>query len=192
MGKGMPASTPAQSSGPSRAEFTAAYREHVGFVWRELVRQGAPSASLEDALQEVFVVTHRHWGVWEGRVSMRSWLFGVARRVAANQRRTLSRHRHKLDSMPTPPPERAFDEQLAARDRLDVLARVVEQLEPERREVFVLAELEGWSAPEIADALQIKLNTVYSRLRRARASVMATMAEHDADQPNRSDHGRAR
>ncbi len=174
------------------AEFTAAYRAHVAFVWRELARQGVPPAMLEDALQEVFVIAHRHWGAWEGRASMRAWLHGVARRVAANQRRGQRRHQTKLDELPAPAPEPPFDEQLAARDRLDVLARVVAELEPERREVFVLAEIEGMSAPEIADALQCKLNTVYSRLRRARATVARVMAELEDERTPRSDDGRAR
>jgi RNA polymerase sigma-70 factor (ECF subfamily) len=163
----------------SKTEFDAAYRAHFGFVWRVLARQGVPDAALEDAVQEVFMVAHRHWGAWDGRASLRAYLFGVARRVAATSRRTHQRHRNKLDAMPERAPEVAIDDQFDDRQRLDHLAAAIAQLEPERQDVIVLSDIEGLSAPEIADALGCKLNTVYSRLRRARRVVAEAMASFD-------------
>lgn len=160
----------------SNTEFDAAYRAHFGFVWRVLARQGVPEAALEDAAQEVFMVAHRHWGAWHGRASIRAYLFGVARRVAATSRRTRERQRNKLGGMPARSPDVALDDRLEDRQRLDHLAAVIEQLDPDRRDVFVLSDVEGLSAPEIADALGCKLNTVYSRLRRARGAVTEAMA----------------
>ena len=55
------------------------------------------------------------------------------------------------------------------RQQIDLLDRVLEQLLDEQRVVFVMAEIEQFSVPEIATALGVKLNTVYSRLRLARA-----------------------
>lgn len=163
----------------SKTEFDAAYRANFGFVWRVLARQGVPDAALEDAAQEVFMVAHRHWGAWHGRASIRAYLFGVARRVAATSRRTQQRQRNKLDNMPARSPEAGLDDQFDDRQRLDHLAATIDQLDPERRDVFVLSDIEGLSAPEIADALGCKLNTVYSRLRRARARVIEAMASFD-------------
>jgi RNA polymerase sigma-70 factor (ECF subfamily) len=171
---------------PSRAaktEFDAAYRAHFGFVWRALARQGVPAAVLEDAAQEVFMVVHRHWGAWHGRASLRAYLFGVVRRVAATSRRTHERQRDKLGGMPARAPEVALDDQFADRQRLNRLAAAIAQLDPERRDVFVLSDIEGLSAPEIADALGCKLNTVYSRLRRARATLIDAMAASDRARP---------
>lgn len=167
---------------PSRAsktEFDAAYRTNFGFVWRVLARQGVPTAALEDAAQEVFMVAHRHWGAWHGRASIRAYLFGVARRVAATSRRTHERQLSKLGGMPARSPEVALDDQFEDRQRLDHLAAAIARLDPERRDVFVLSDIEGLSAPEIADALGCKLNTVYSRLRRARGAVSEAMAAFD-------------
>ncbi|MFV8751015.1 RNA polymerase sigma factor [Nannocystaceae bacterium ST9] len=180
----------------TKAEFEAAYRAHFGFVWRVLARQGVPAVALEDAAQEVFMVAHRHWGAWEGQASIRAYLFGVARRVAGTARRTRQRQQTKLDALPEPPRDPAIDEQFDDRQRLDRLARAIERLEPSRREVFVLADVEGLSAPEIADALGCKLNTVYSRLRRAREAIVHAMAELDArashERPRRIANDRAR
>lgn len=163
----------------SKTEFDAAYRAHFGFVWRVLARQGVPAAALEDAVQEVFMVTYRHWGAWHGRASLRAYLFGIARRVAATWRRTQERQRSKLDGLPERSPESGLDDQLDNRQRLDHLAAAIDRLDPDRRDVFVLSDIEGLSAPEIADALGCKLNTVYSRLRRARAMVIEAMASLD-------------
>ncbi|NVB42305.1 RNA polymerase sigma factor [Pseudenhygromyxa sp. WMMC2535] len=167
-------------------EFSALYRAHFGYAWRTLARYGVPRASLEDAAQEVFMIVLRRFGTWSGRASFRAWLHGVARRVASAQRRRQHRHQRKLEALDQrgEPPRVALDQQLDERRRLDALAEAIERLEPRRREVFVLTELEGLSAPEIADALGCKLNTVYSRLRRARADINREMAAHYG-----ADHG---
>ncbi|HVI03473.1 MAG TPA: RNA polymerase sigma factor [Enhygromyxa sp.] len=195
---------PARDQPALSAEFEALYHAHFEFVWRLLRRFGVPVAALDDATQDVFVVVHRRFGAWEQRASVRAWLFGVAKRVAANHRRGLERHARKVAALPEPATPRLLDERVADRDHLEQVAKAIDGLAPERREVYVLAYLEGLSAPEIADALGCKLNTVYSRLRRARAELAAALAEQrsrDEFDPadmvaagigQRSDHGRAR
>jgi RNA polymerase sigma-70 factor, ECF subfamily len=159
------------------AEFEALYHEHFEFVWRTLRRFGVASAALDDATQDVFVVVHRRFGAWEQRASIRAWLFGVSKRVAAKHRRGLERHARKVAALPEPSAPAQLDDRVADRERLERIAEAIATLTPERREVYVLAELEGLSAPEIADALGCKLNTVYSRLRRARADLDAALAD---------------
>lgn len=161
------------SSPADQAEFESLYRDHFAFVWRTLRRFAVADASLEDTAQEVFLIAHRRLGAWHEWSSPRAWLFGVARRVAADHRRSRDRHARKLAALPEldgPPP---VDERLDQQQRLRVVAEAIAALAPERRTVYVLAELEGLSAPEIAQACEIKLNTVYSRLRRARRDVAA-------------------
>jgi RNA polymerase sigma-70 factor (ECF subfamily) len=161
-------------------EFAEAYRANVEFVWRVLARRGVPDEQLEDATQEVFVVMHRRWGAW-GSDSPRAWLFGVAKRVAGTQHRAQQRRARKLAALPAPAEPARLDQRLEDRARLDALARAVDSLDPERHAVFTLIEIEQLSAPEAAVALGCKLNTVYSRLRRARASIVRAMAEFDAE-----------
>jgi RNA polymerase sigma-70 factor (ECF subfamily) len=165
---------------PLSADFAAAYRVHVDFVWRVLARRGVPDEQLEDATQEVFVIMHRHWGAW-GSDSPRAWLYGVARRVASTQHRTRQRRSRKLAALRASIAEPRADERLEDLDRLDALARALDELDADRRDVLVLIEIEGLSAPEVAAALGCKLNTVYSRLRRARASIARAMAQYDVD-----------
>jgi RNA polymerase sigma-70 factor (ECF subfamily) len=161
-------------------EFAKAYRAHVDFVWRVLARLGLPDEQLEDATQEVFVIMHRRWGTW-GEGMQRAWLYGVARRVAANQHRSRQRRTRKIAGLPTPAEAPRADERLEDRHRLDALGRALERLEPEQRDVFVLVEIEELSPSEVAATLDCKLNTVYSRLRRARLAIARAMAQYDAD-----------
>ncbi len=158
-----------------QAEFSAFYREHFAFVWRTLRRFGLRELSLEDAAQDVFLVAHRRAGSWDSWSSPRAWLFGVARRIAANHRRTRVRHARRIaavqDHPASPCAGACPDQQIDDRAQLAALSEAIASLPAGRRHIYILTELEGLSAPEIAEALEIKLNTVYSRLRRARREV---------------------
>jgi RNA polymerase sigma-70 factor (ECF subfamily) len=151
--------------------FTVIYNQHFAFVWRNLRRLGVASAGLDDAAQDVFLVAHRRLPDVPDD-ALRPWLFGVVRKVAASHRRGASRRdAASLDVAPEPiaagpGPERRLGQAEAARLVHALLAR----LSDDQREVFVLAELEQMAAPEIASAIGVRLNTVYSRLRAARAA----------------------
>ncbi len=166
------------SSGKAAAEpgvvdrFAAIYDAHFTFVWRVLRRLGVQPASLDDAAQDVFLVVHRRLAEVPADAT-RPWLFGVVRRVAADHRRSVTRRgAEPLGDGPEPVaaagagPERSLERAEAAR----VVHGLLERLSDEHREVFVLAELEQMAAPEIATAIGVPLNTVYSRLRAARAA----------------------
>src|SRR5262245_49057181 len=157
----LPARTPVQ-----RLQIEALYREHFQFVWRCLRRLGVHPNSVDDAVQDVFLVAHRKLEDSEGRSSQRGWLFAIASRVAKEHRRRDGKLRldeHAADAVLVHP-----DKTLEMRRRVRLLDELLGVLSDSQREVFVMAEVEGFSAPEIAEALGIHLNTVYSRLRLAR------------------------
>lgn len=146
------------------------YRAHAASIFRALRRWGVSDAKVDDALQETFLIASRKLGEFEGRSSHSTWLFGIALRVARGVRR--AREHQALATEPVDA-QAQLDEQADARRaalRLDALLRT---LDDEQREVFVLAEFEERTAPEIAEITGAKLNTVYSRLRLARQAVQA-------------------
>ena len=159
------------------SHFAEIYRNHFGFVTRSVQRFGVAEASAEDVAQDVFLVAQRRFEGFEGRSTARTWLFGIARRVAKDHRRSRDRLRRRLDRLGAPelalPPEDAAMRMWAV-DRLQV---ALAELEPNRRTVFVLCDIEGMTAPEIAELLDVNLNTVYSRLRQARLHLEATLAD---------------
>jgi RNA polymerase sigma-70 factor (ECF subfamily) len=156
--------------------FEEAYRSHAPFVWRLLCGMGVPDSSVEDALQDVFVVVHRRLPSFDGRHPVTTWLFAIACRVASNYRRRQRSLSHDpltdalCDDAPTPAEN---TEQAEARRVLGVL---LDRMDEERRAVFVLTEIEGMTAPEIAALTGVPLNTVYSRLRRARIDMSEALA----------------
>lgn len=151
--------------------FATIYREHVDYVWTNLRRLGVPTAELDDAVQETFLVAFRRRDAFREDASQRAWLFGIARRVAAHNRRSSGRRLRLVGAMTNEPSHAAdpYDE-VALRDAAQLVHHFLTNLPPRRREVFILAELEGYTGAEIAEALRIKPNTVWSRLRAARES----------------------
>jgi RNA polymerase sigma-70 factor (ECF subfamily) len=143
----------------------------------------------------VFLIVHRRWEDLDAHVSARSWLYGISRRVASDHRRKRSRHERKLDALPRLGPSRDLEHEIAERQLIEALEAALAELDPARREVFVLAEIEGMTAREIAEAVGINPNTVSSRLRSARSHVSDALARvaHRVEQPEpRISHGRAR
>lgn len=148
------------------------YDAHARQVWRTLARLGVSPAALEDAVQDVFLTAHQRLARFRGASSEQTWLIGIAVRVAANLRRQGQR-RAVVELVPEtlPDPGRLPDDELARRRELTELEHVLSQLPDEQREVVVLMDLEQLTAPQVAEALEVKLNTVYSRLRLGRAAL---------------------
>jgi RNA polymerase sigma-70 factor, ECF subfamily len=171
----------------SRPPFAKVYEAEFAFVWRSALRLGAPAASIDDVVQEIFVVVHRRLGEFEWRSSLRTWLFGIVRNVVrAHRRALLAKHPHAIHGPATTDPESLTDPAAGPHDiatqaeATRFLDRLLDSLDDEKREVFVLAELEEMPAPEIARAVGIPVNTVYSRLRLAREEIAAAGARHRA------------
>lgn len=175
-----PRAVPSDATSPVRAEldFESFYREHFRFVWRTVRRFGIEGTLIDDLVQEVFLVVHRRVADFEGRSSHKTWLYGIIRRVIADQRRALRRKPApsadlELETIRSPGhgPE-AFAEQA---ERVRLLHRLLAELDESRREVFILAELEGLTTVEIAEALSMNPNTIASRVRAARRDFEAAL-----------------
>jgi RNA polymerase sigma-70 factor (ECF subfamily) len=153
------------------------FEEHADFVWRVLVRSGVRDADLKDASQEVFLVVANKLEQLAEDVKVTTWLYGIAIRVAANQRRKVERKREDLQSEPdvlaTSSAVETPESAMRRAEGRAALARLLEELTADQRIVFELFELEEMTCPAIADALGIPLGTVYSRLRAARAALTA-------------------
>jgi RNA polymerase sigma-70 factor (ECF subfamily) len=155
--------------------FRALYEEHVDFVWRNLRRLGVHQSDVEDRTQEVFVVAHRRFDQFEDRGhGPRAWLFQIVLRISSDARRRRRRHPEDPDggeAMGRVTVEASQADALSRREDLSRLDAALETIEVGRRAVLVLHEIEEMTAPEIAQVLGIPLNTVYSRLRVARAEL---------------------
>jgi len=148
----------------------AAFEQYFALVWRSLRRFGVAEGRVDDAVQHVFLTFSARLPKI-AHASERAFLLSTAVRVAANARRLDARSREvssdQLDAIGEDchTPEQLLD----WKQRREALDQALDLLPLDQRAVFVLFELEGFSLPEIAHNLGIRLGTATSRLRRARA-----------------------
>ena len=145
------------------------YDRHFDFVWRSLRSLGVAESAIDDAVQELFVVVHRRLADFEGRSSLKSWLFGIARNIALRELRTRQRKVRDADLAAEPAAPGADPCDIAERaEAAELLVRLLHRLDDDKRAIFVLVEIEQMTVPDAAAALAINVNTAYSRLRLAR------------------------
>jgi len=173
----------ATAATPATLQVEDAYEAHFDFVWRTARRLGTPPPQLDDVVQEVFVVVQRRLPEFEGRSQLKTWLFSITRRVVRAHLRQNARHRRAaLEEIPeiadasTPDAE----SQLASDEDTRLLYSLLDELDADKREVFVLSELEEMSGPEIAQALDLQLSNVYARVRVARLAFEAALKRYRA------------
>jgi RNA polymerase sigma-70 factor, ECF subfamily len=183
--------TPSQSPGAWPADRAATagldvrdlYESHFDFVWRTARRLGASESQVDDVVQEVFLVVQRRLPSFEGRSELKTWLFGITRRVVyASVRRRGKQREVVLPEAGEIPDAHApsAEAQLAAHEDTRLLYSLLNELDDAKREVFVLSELEEMSGPEIAQALDLELSNVYARVRTARQAFDAALKRHRA------------
>jgi len=165
--------------------FADLYKKYFSFVWSIARHLGVEKSELDDVVQDIFVKIFERIDTLKQPESLRSWVYGIVRRIVSeyhrNKRTTL------ITTQPTPvepellQPEWVTPERLAEQSELaQLLWSLLGRLNAARREVFVLAELEEMTAPEIAAAIGVPLNTVYSRLRVARQDLEEARQRHYA------------
>jgi RNA polymerase sigma-70 factor (ECF subfamily) len=190
---GQPRPAPAPPVGPQPLPFAELFESQFAFVWRTALRLGTPEASLDDVVQETFLVAYRRQNDFQGRSSLKTWLYGIAFNVVRAHRRELGA-KHPAALAPEAPadPDLLADgadgphEWAAKREAARLVDAFLQTLTQDQRDVFVLAELEQLTAPEVAAVVGAPLNTVYSRLRRARAEFSKAVARHRARNERRT------
>ncbi len=165
-------------------KFEALYRGHYECVWRTLRRLGVSERDASDVTQEVFLTAARRYEDFEGRSSERTWLIGIAFRLASNHRRKSSGRHEVLDqgSVEQAASGLELTRQLEHREDIALLETVLQRLPLEQRAVFTMFEMEGLTGEEIAEALEVPLGTVRSRMRLARdafAAAVVSLRNHE-------------
>jgi RNA polymerase sigma-70 factor (ECF subfamily) len=182
-----PQEQPPASATAHPLTFAALYDSYFAFVWRTASRLGTPESNLDDVVQETFVVAYRRQDDFEGRSSVKTWLYGIVFNVVRAHRREIGlKDPAGLHPELRADPDLLADgadgphERVAKKEAARFVDQFLQGLNHDQRDVFVLAELEQLSAPEIATVLGTCLNTVYSRLRLARGEFAKAVARHRA------------
>jgi RNA polymerase sigma-70 factor (ECF subfamily) len=168
--------------------FPRLFQELAPFVWRALRRLGVQERDCEDVLQEVFLTVHNKLPEFEQRSTVRTWVYGICLRKAQDYRRLarvtreVGERGHELRA--TPPNQEQSFEVNRARALLD---SILDQLDADKRAVFVMFEWEALSMAEVAEVVGVPVQTAYARLYAARRHVQAALgiarSEEDEHEP---------
>ena len=163
-------------------------RRHQAAVFRYVRGLVATDAAAEDAMQEAFLDALRGAHTFRGDARVRTWLLTLARHAAYRHRRPRAGEPRQFESLAVlgeragwgaDDPERVTQRFESAQ----ALARALDQLDSDDREVIVVRELEGLTGPESADLLGISVGALKSRLHRARLRLAAALREELPDGP---------
>jgi len=172
---------------PSALDLATIYDRHADFVWRVAKRLGIPEGALEDVMHDVFVIVHRRLGDYDGRAALTSWLYGITRGVASNYRRGRAREAARIErAQPRPQTLPPTDDAAQRREAAAFVRQFLASLDPDKREVFTMVDLEGMSVKDAAALTRVNVNTAHARLRAARSAFKSASSKFRRD-PARSE-----
>lgn len=169
-----PAAAPAVDDLDRRLTFDRLYELHARSVLAFALRRTASPEDAEDVAAETFIVAWRRDDRVPPVEAALPWLYGVARRVIANQRRASDRRRRLVERLAERP---SSDERLIVGSGGTRALAALERLGAEDRELLKLVAWEGLRNTEIAEVLGITTNAVAIRLHRARRRYERALAE---------------
>jgi RNA polymerase sigma-70 factor, ECF subfamily len=167
--------------------FEALFHRHIRWVVHQ-ARLVVGDRDAEDVAQEVFLRLYQALvrGDFDPTASPLGWLRTSTYRAARDRRRRLVREQLAAQDHDLNPVDETLmadtERALAVRQQWAFLLELMDTLEPERRLVFVMAELEQMTAAEIAEVLELSPNTVSTRLRLARADFDAALTRKRAEE----------
>lgn len=170
-------------------DFDVIYRAWFGQVLRWVRRLGGPTSDHEDLAQDVFVIAKRRLEAFDGE-NLGGWLYRITRNRVRDYRRL--KWYQVVSSGFTESPESLLEHRSGPLDELETkrscltLKDQLLRLRDSERIALLLLELDGHSGEEIAEMLGVPLNTVWSRIRRARLKLAASGAKLEARLPRRT------
>lgn len=174
---------------PEDLTIESVFRAHVDDVHRivtRLIGPGGSRADVEDVVQLVFIAIQRALPKFRGESKLSTWIYGVSARVVMTQLRGWRRHRRLLAALgdhleisDTYTPEKSASE----REELARVWRCLMRIKPKKRVVYIMHELEDVSGADIAQALDIPVATVWTRLHHARKELLAALAREQGGTP---------
>src|SRR5262245_44777865 len=157
----------------SREAFVELFERYRGPIWRFFRRRVAEAARAEELAQDVFVAVLQGTTRYEPRASFRSFLFAIAFNLLLADRRKSAHHPVETLDADVPAIRADLDTALWVRGAL-------ESLDSRDREILMLREYEQLTYDDIAEVLTLPINTVRSRLFRARLALKAVFEEQHA------------
>lgn len=171
-----PILTAARAGDPGALD--ALLRQHQPRIYRFGLRMCRDEEDAKDVLQDTLIAAARSLAGFRGASSLSTWLYSIARGFCIKKRRRSKFAPEEEISLETgapalavPDPGKPLDEALASREVERAVETAIRSLPPAYREVLLLRDVEGLTAPEVAEVLGLSVEAVKSRLHRARGTV---------------------
>ena len=164
--------------------FEAIYKATAGFVYNVAYRIVYNAQDAEEVTQEVFLNVHHKLKKFRLESSLKTWVYRIAVNCAINysKKRTRERER-KSEYRGNLNPWQLLTDQAADNHRhKEIIEIFLKILNSDQRICVVLRSIEGLSYQQIAETLKISINTVRSRLKRAREKLLAMRTEVISDE----------
>jgi RNA polymerase sigma-70 factor, ECF subfamily len=161
--------------GPAFETLVTTYQHRVFGV---ALRMLGSRAEAEDIAQETFLRAHRALGEFRGEARLGTWLYAIASRLCLNRLASAPRRHEQSDEAAVLRHAAESADAGAVLEQRELAAALhdaIAALPEERRIVVVLRDLEGLDYEEIAEVLGLPLNTVRTRLHRARLDLKAKL-----------------
>ncbi len=157
--------------------FREVYERACGYVYTLAYRVVNTKQDAEEVTQDVFLRIHRGLGSFRFESSFKTWLYRIAVNTAINhakkRSRVTTREIEEIFEDPATVTQPEAGKRLEAEEVEKKLNALLNQLNPDQRVCILSREIEGMDYQEIATSLGININTVRSRLKRARETLMA-------------------
>ena len=157
------------------------YDRHRTAIFQFVARATGNAEDVEDLVHATFVTATKAASSFDGRDSCRPWLVGIAGKLVHRRRRSLFRFGRALSELTLREGQRSVDpaHQLGARDDVARVAAALQKMTEAKRLVLLLAEVESLGCQQIADALEIPIGTVWTRLHHARKELRELLQEEE-------------
>jgi RNA polymerase sigma-70 factor (ECF subfamily) len=170
-----------QAQAGNMQAFEKIYRAASGFVYNVALRITNSSQEAQEVTQDVFLKIYHHLKDFQFRSSFKTWAYRICVNTALNAYKKISRQtsrREDFDSVidtqaASVDTRKELLEQEELKEKEEQVESLLAVLNPEQRLVIILREIQGLSYEEISQALKININTVRSRLKRAREALLA-------------------
>jgi RNA polymerase sigma-70 factor (ECF subfamily) len=151
-----------------------AFEREFDYVFETVRRLGARASEVEDLVQDVFVVLHRHWPNLDTSRPLRPYLFGVAFRIVCAHRRRRARE-EPVPTITIEDDTASPEDVLQSKEETDLLLAALKHVPLQRRAVVIMHDLDGVPMVEVARELSIGRFGANARLRKGRRELKASV-----------------
>jgi len=168
-----------KAAGGDIQAFREIYKVASSYVYNVAFRISSNKEEAEEITQDVFLKIHKNLKYFQFRCRIKTWIYRIAVNTAINAAKKrsgeLARRTDFNEDILYRPSSEVLEQRLDKEENEALVNKLLRVLNPQQRACVVLRDIEGLSYKEIAQALKVNINTVRSRLKRARQALLSAI-----------------